>query len=319
MSDRPFRFGVQCYASDSPAKFRETARHAESLGYSALHLADHYFGPGPAMTAANHPLQNLAAVPAMAVAIEATTTLRVGCRVFCVDYHQPVVLAKELATLDFFSEGRVEIGLGAGWITSEYHAMGIAMDGPRVRIDRLRTTTGFVRQWFESGQMCEGDRAFEATPRRSDGTCPPIMIGGGAQRILTTAGEIADIVSLNFDNSAGAIGAKGIASGVPERTREKLAWIRAGAARAGRADPEIEIGAYFATVTDSPTVVEKTAGAFGMTVEQFSAYPHALAGPVAAVVDECERRRSEYAITYITVGAAAMASFAPVVAALNGR
>src|SRR5205823_12123148 len=97
---RPFRFAVQAYNADSAVAWRETARRTEALGYSTLHVADHYIGPGPALAATNHPVQVLAAVPAMMMAAEATTTLRVGCRVFCVDYHQPVVLAKELATMD---------------------------------------------------------------------------------------------------------------------------------------------------------------------------------------------------------------------------
>ena len=80
------------------------------------------------MASANHPIQELAAVPAMAVAAAATTTLRVGCRVFCVDYRHPAVLAKETATLDLLSDGRIEIGLGAGWLRGEYEALGMDFD-----------------------------------------------------------------------------------------------------------------------------------------------------------------------------------------------
>src|SRR5687767_2999712 len=122
---RPFRFAVQAYSAESAGAWRDLARKVEELGYSTLHLADHYIGPGPALSATNHPVQTLAAVPAMAVAAEATTTLRVGSRVLCIDYHHPVVLAKELATIDVLSEGRLEAGLGAGWLAGEYEAMGI--------------------------------------------------------------------------------------------------------------------------------------------------------------------------------------------------
>ena len=103
MSATPFRFGVQSYSATSGADWREQARTAESLGYSALHLADHVIGPGPALAATNHPVQNLSPVPAMAVAAEATTTLKVGCRVFCTDYRNPVMLAKDLATFPDFA------------------------------------------------------------------------------------------------------------------------------------------------------------------------------------------------------------------------
>ena len=115
-SANPFRFAVQSFNASSGAEWRERARKVEDLGYSALHLADHLLGPGAAIEAANHPVQQLAAVPAIAVAAEATSTLRVGCRVFCIDYRPAVVLAKEAATLDLFSDGRLELGLGAGWI-----------------------------------------------------------------------------------------------------------------------------------------------------------------------------------------------------------
>ena len=119
----PFRFGLQSYSSETPDAWRDLAKKAEAIGFSSFHLADHYIGEGPSLTAANHPVQNLAAIPAMMVAAEATDSIRIGCRVLCCDYHQPVVLAKEVATIDWFSGGRLELGLGAGWIQSEYEAV----------------------------------------------------------------------------------------------------------------------------------------------------------------------------------------------------
>ena len=102
---KPFRFGLQAYQATSAEQWRTLAREAEQAGYSAFHLADHYFGPGPLEAETRHPVQDLAAIPAMAVAAEATSTIRIGCRVLCVDYHVPAVLAKELATLDLLSDG----------------------------------------------------------------------------------------------------------------------------------------------------------------------------------------------------------------------
>jgi alkanesulfonate monooxygenase SsuD/methylene tetrahydromethanopterin reductase-like flavin-dependent oxidoreductase (luciferase family) len=110
---KPFRFGLQAYAPASAKDWRDLARKAESMGFSSFHLADHVIGPGPALNATGHPVQTVAAIPAMAVAAEATDTIKVGCRVLCVDYRNPVMLAKEVATLDFFSGGRLELGLGA--------------------------------------------------------------------------------------------------------------------------------------------------------------------------------------------------------------
>ncbi len=160
---RPFRFAVQSFSAKSGKEWRERAKRAEALGYSTLHLADHVVGPGEAMTKSNHPIQELAAVPAMMSAAEATTTLKVGCRVFCIDYQHPVVLAKQAATIDLLSDGRLELGLGAGWITAEYAAMGIPMERPGVRIGKLEEAVGAFRQLFS------GD---------------PVKVGGAHARIL---------------------------------------------------------------------------------------------------------------------------------------
>ena len=148
---RPFRFGVQSYSATSPQDWRDQAKRAEDLGFSTFSVADHVIGPGPALAATNHPVQDVAAIPAMAVAIEATETISVGARVFCVDYRQPVMFAKELATLDFFSGGRLELGLGAGWLQGEYEAMGVPWDRAGVRLDRFEETITLIRQFFGDG------------------------------------------------------------------------------------------------------------------------------------------------------------------------
>ena len=240
-SRHPFRFGVQSYAATSAADWREQARRAEALGYSALHLADHVIGPGPALAATNHPVQNVAAVPAMAVAAEVTSTLRIGCRVFCVDYRNPVMLVKEAATLDLFSDGRLELGLGAGWLQGEYEAMGVPWDPAGVRLDRLEATVQLVHDAFGPGELnLDGPHVhavgFEAVPKpvpsgsRRDGRhAPALMIGGGARRVLGIAGRSADIVSLNFDNSSGKLGPAGTSSSTAALTAEKIGWIRDGA------------------------------------------------------------------------------------------
>lgn len=322
----PFRFAVQAYSASSGKEWRELACRAEDLGYSTLHLADHYIGPGPKLDPTNHPVQELAAVPAMMSAAEATTTLRVGCRVFCAGYHNPVVLAKQLSTIDLLSDGRLEAGLGAGWLGNEYEAMGIEMGTPGERITLLDETLDVVEATFAGASVdVQGTQVtasgFEARPAASQQPRPPILIGGGAKRILTLAGRRADIVSLNFNNKSGAIGLDGMMSSTVEETHKKLGWVRDGARdRPDGSDfdsLEIEIGSYFTVVGDDATV-DATAGAFGMTGEQFRAYPHALAGSVAAICDEIRHRRDAFGITYYTVNASALDSFAPVVAALGG-
>jgi probable F420-dependent oxidoreductase len=319
---RPFRFGVQSYAATSPQDWRDQARWAEANGFSTFSVADHVIGPGPALSAGNHPVQDVATVPAMAVAIEATSTIRIGARVFCVDYRQPVVFAKEMATLDYFSEGRLELGLGAGWLQSEYEAMGVAWDRPGVRLDRLEETITLLRAHFGEGLVdVQGEHVnasgFEGVPKPTNGV-PPIMIGGGAKRILGIAGREADIVSLNFDNSSGKLGPDGFGSGTAAQTEQKIAWIRAGAGDRFD-DLELEIAAYFTIVTDHrDETLAKMAPGMGLEPDDLGTHPHGLIGSVDMICDQLVERRERYGISYVTFGARVAESVVPIVERLAG-
>lgn len=321
---KPFRFGLQAYAPNSGREWRELARKAEATGFSSFHLADHIIGPGPALTATGHPIQTVAAIPAMAVAAEATSTIKVGCRVLCVDYRNPVMLAKEVATLDFFSEGRLELGLGAGWLQNEYEAIGVPFDRPGIRIDRFEEVVALLRASFAEGELNINTPhvhavGFEAVPKPFTKSGPPIMIGGGAKRILTIAGREADIVSLNFNNSSGKLGAEGIGSSTAELTDQKIQWIKDGAG--SRFDQiEIEIAAYFTIVTpDGEGTRAKMAPMFGMTPEVFAEHPNALIGSVDEICDRINERRERFGISYISFGASVIDAVIPVVERLAGK
>ncbi|NQY55100.1 MAG: TIGR03621 family F420-dependent LLM class oxidoreductase [Ilumatobacteraceae bacterium] len=322
MTIRPFRFGLQSYNASSPDDWRGQARRAESHGFSTFSVADHVIGPGPALAATNHPVQDVAAIPAMAVAAEATSSIRIGSRVFCCDYRQPVMFAKELATLAFFSGGRLEIGLGAGWLAGEYDAMGVPFESAGIRIDRLEETIALIRAHMGEGEIAiDGDHVhavgFEGVPKAPDGV-PPVMIGGGSPRVLRLAGREADIVSLNFDNRSGVIGAEGMCSSTAELTDAKIDWIREGAG--DRFDNlDLEIGAYFTIVTDDrDDMLAKMAPMFGLDAEQFGEHPHALVGTVDSICDELIARRERYGINYVTFGAPSLDAVAPIVERLAG-
>ena len=321
---RPFRFSVQAFTPTSADDWRDTARAAEDLGYSCLHVADHYLGPGAAATAASHPPQTVAAIPAMMMAAAVTTEIKVGARVMCVDYHHPVVLAKSLATIDLLSGGRLEAGFGAGWITSEYDAMGIPMDRPGVRIDRMIEHVALARAYFAGEELdFAGEHVkvhgMAAVPAAVQEGGPRVMIGGGSPRVLRTAGRLADIVSVNFDNSAGKIGAHGIGSGTAVGTAEKVAWVKEGAGdRFG--DIELEIAAYFVTVTDDRDgAIGKLSAAFGLPPDEVAKHMHTLVGSVDEICDTLEQRRDAHGFSYINVASRNMHAFAPVVARLTGR
>ncbi|MFN8023525.1 MAG: TIGR03621 family F420-dependent LLM class oxidoreductase [Acidimicrobiales bacterium] len=319
-TQKPFRFAASSAAAGSAGAWTELARRVEGSGYSTLYVADHY------VDAASNGGQQLAAIPAIMAAAAVTTTLRVGARVLCIDYHQPVVLAKQAATIDLLSDGRFDLGLGAGWVGSEYEAMGLVMDDAPTRIARLADTVAFVRRFF-AGEALDGGTGsvaasgFVGQPQPVQAGGPPIMIGGGARKVLTLAGQVADIVSFNFDNRAGRVGPESVQSAAASVMEQRIAWVRDGAG--DRFDRiELEVGAYFTIVTpDTPTAqvaADKMGEMFGMSADDMLAHPNALIGTVDEICDRLVERRERYGISFVTVSERNLDAFAPVVARLAG-
>ena len=186
---RPFRFGMQLSKASSLTAWRDTARKLEDLGYSTLFIPDHFedqYGPLVALT----------------VAAEATTTLNVGSLVFDNDYRHPLVLAKECATLDLASEGRLEVGLGAGWMESDYDQSGVEYDSPGVRVGRLEEGIKIVKAlWANDTVDFEGEHyhltGAHGQPRPHSPGGPKLLIGGGSRRVLRIAAENAQIIGIN--------------------------------------------------------------------------------------------------------------------------
>jgi hypothetical protein len=257
----------------------------------------------------------------MAAAV--TNTLRIGARVFCIDYHHPVVLAKSAATLDLLSDGRLELGLGAGWVNSEYAAMGLHMDSAGTRIQRLADYVEFTKAFFAGETLDLTNSAasvhdFKGQPVPVQQPCPPIMIGGGGRKVLTLAGRVADIVSFNFNNSAGAVGPSSVRSATDALMHERISWVREGAGNRFD-DIELEVGGYFLMITDDALpAAEKLGASFGLSAEEMIAHPNALIGSVDAICDRLVERRERYGISYVMVSMRSTEAFAPVVARLAG-
>jgi probable F420-dependent oxidoreductase len=299
---------------------------AEEFGYYSVLFTDHYLGPGSAMTEANHVPQPLASVPSAVLSALVTTTLHVGFRVLCIDYHNPVVLAKELATLDQISGGRLEVGLGAGWVKSEYEAMGVQFDTAGKRIARLGAVVSLLRSAFRSEQVdvdAAGVRAFGftalPTPVRAEG--PPIAVGGGGPKILSLAGATADIVAFNINHGGGRLDGRGAELATAEITDERVAWVCEAAADAGRETPTLEIGITASAIgsDDIEAATMPFRDAYRMPPAAIVEHPHALIGSVDAICDRLVERRERYGFSYITIRDRVMESFAPVVARLAGR
>ncbi|HEX3090716.1 MAG TPA: TIGR03621 family F420-dependent LLM class oxidoreductase, partial [Ilumatobacteraceae bacterium] len=240
-SHRPFRFGVQASTAADADAWVALARSVESLGYSTLTMPDH-FG------------DQLAPVPALMAAAAATETLRVGALVWDNDYKHPIVLAKELATIDVLSRGRLEIGIGAGWLASDYEQSGIAFDSNKVRVDRFEEGLAVIKGAISSEAFSfTGDHYtvtdYTGAPRPVQTPCPPILVGGGGKRVLSIAAREADIVGINGTLAAGAIGPDAIASMTAAAIDTKVDIVKA-AAGARFYEIEMNIRAFMVRVTD---------------------------------------------------------------------
>ncbi len=321
MDRPPFRFAVQATNAAGGREWRDTVRKVEDLGYSTLFLADHYLGPGPAQRAARIPRQDLAPIAAMAAAAACSETLRIGCRVFCIDYHVPAVLAKEAATLDLLSDGRLEMGIGAGWSQVEYAAMGLDFDRPGRRIAKLAEVISLLKAHWRGEELdCSGEfvqvRGYAGRPRPVQRPHPPIMIGGGGQRVLSLAGREADIVSMS---SVPFVARDADGLDPQEVAQRRIGFVRAAAGERYRL-LEVESSPYFTEITDDPeTVLSGVAKSTGISVDLLRNHPNVLIGSSESVVETLYSRREALGVNYVTVPQSQIESFAPVVALLRGR
>ncbi len=307
---RPFRFGVQLASAGDAAEWSTLARRAEELGYSSVMMPDH-FG------------DQLAPVPALMAAAAATTTLRVGTLVFANDYKHPVVLAKEVATLDLLSGGRVEFGIGAGWMNTDYEQSGIPHDRAGVRIDRLGEAITVCKAAFAGERFDhQGEHytitGYEPSPTPVQQPGPPLLIGGGGKRILTLAAQRADIVGINPKIASGAIDTDVAQNGAAARTDEKIGWVRDAAG--DRYDQlELNMLVFAVAVTDDAAgVTEMMAPMFGLDPAEVADYPLAWIGTEDEIVETLQARRERWDVSYLVVQADAMEAAAPIVARLAG-
>jgi probable F420-dependent oxidoreductase len=317
---KPFRFAIQATNASGAREWREFVCKVEDLGYSTLFLADHYLGPGPAQRVARTPRQDLAPIAAIAAAAAHTTVLRVGCRVFCIDYHVPAVLAKEVATLDLLSDGRLEVGIGAGWSGVEYEAMGLTFDTPGRRISKLGEVVALIKAHCAGHELALAGEyvnvnGYKGTPTSIQRPHPPIMIGGGRERVLSYAAREADIVSINTVQFA-ARNDDGLTP--QEEAVRRFEYVRAGAGtRIG--DLDIESSPYFVTIADDvQSAYDGMAAKTRMAPAVLRDHPNVLVGSVDAIVETLQERRETHGTNYVTVQQTQAERFAPVVARLTG-
>ena len=308
---KPFRFGVQASTASSGKAWRDLARRVEGNGYATLTMPDH-FG------------DQLAPMPALMAAAEATTTLRVGALVFDNDYKHPLVLAKELATMDVLSDGRVEVGLGAGWMRTDYEAAGMPFDGNGVRVDRFEEALVIMKGLFSAGPFSFSGAHYTITeydglPKPVQKPWPPFLIGGGGRRVLGIAARHADSIGINGTISHGAIDSAAIATMTAAAVDEKVGWVHAAAG--DRIDAiEFNVRTFFVKVCeDRQAQAAAIAGMMGLTTDAVLEAPFAIVGTPRQIADDLLARRERWGFSYVIVGAEDVDSFAPVVAELAGK
>lgn len=305
----PFRFAVTASHARTAEAWTALARRAEELGYSSLLVPDHLG-------------TQLSPIAAMATAAAVTTRLRIGGFVFANDFRHPLVLAREAATLDLLSNGRLELGLGAGWRTADYRQLGIPYDAPGRRIDRLVEATGLVKRLLAGATVTHAGAhyrlgAAQVRPRPVQQPHPPILMGGGGPRMLRLAAREADIVGFipQFSPRGRPIWTD-ITEGALSR---KVAIVREAA---GDRFERLELNLFIAdagmvgrgvSVPGSMLTAVKWAatGAVGS--------PYVLYGTLAKLQETLEWRRDRTGISYYAIRQGSMEAMAPLVDALAGR
>jgi probable F420-dependent oxidoreductase len=315
---RAFRFGVINEHMQSREEWVTAARRTEDLGYATFLIRDHFiqepFG------------YQFAPLAALMTAANVTKTLRVGSLVFDNDYRHPLLLAKEAATLDLLSDGRFELGIGAGWLRSEYEQVGLAFDAPGVRVDRLEEALQVIKGSFAEEPLTFSGHhytvtGFDSFPKPVQRPRPPLLIGAGSRRMLSLAAREADIVGILPKALANGTISADVAERSAATMAQKVEWVRQAA---GERFHEIELSMVI-TIEITGNQQQRAAqiaserGWSGIPVEQVLEMPSLFIGPVEQIIEEMLARRERYGFSYYVISDASMETVAPIVARLAGK
>ena len=316
----PFRFGVICERMQSAEEWIAKARFAESARYSTFLIRDHFirepFG------------DQFAPMVALMAAADATKTLRVGNLVLDNDYRHPVVLAKEAATLDLLSGGRLELGIGAGWLKAEYEQAGMSFDAAGVRVSRLKEALHVLKGLFADQPLTFSGSHYtisqlDGFPKPLQRPHPPILIGAGSRRMLELAAQEANIVGILPRALPDGTISEEVTERLPATMEQKIAWVRQAA---GERLSQLELNMVIAPVfTEQQQQKERTEqlirerGWSGVSVAQALEMPSIFVGSADQMVEVMWRRRELYGFSYYVVSDTQMAAFAPVVSLLAGK
>jgi probable F420-dependent oxidoreductase len=308
---RAFRFGVSVRTAGSAAEWIGLARKVEALGYATLNVPDHLTDrPAP--------------MPVLAAAAAATTRLRVGTLVLNNDFRHPVLLAREAATLDWLSEGRFELGLGAGYMKSEYDEAGLAFERGAVRVERLAESVAVITGLCTGAPVTFTGRHYQVAAHRIhplpvQRPRPPILIGGNGPRLLTLAATDADIVGLTGITFAAAGTQPELSGFRAAAVDERLALLRTAAASRFE---HLELNALLqrVIVTDDrrAAATELARRWTALTVDDILDSPFVALGSVDEITAQLLTRRQRWGLSYYVVFESSIDAFAPVVQRLAG-
>ena len=294
----------------SRAEWIARARRAEALGYAILVMPDHLIGT------------RMAVAPALVLAAEVTTRLRVGSFVFDNDFRHPAVLAQEIGTVDVLAEGRFEFGIGAGWMRGEYEKAGIPFDGGGTRVERMAEALTIIKDLFGPKPVTFKGRHYNITGL--EGTCkpvrqphPPILIGGGGKRLLAIAATQADIISIMPRSKRDGSGLED-GDATAEAFDQKLRLVRD---VAGSRFDQLEFNTLVQEVIvtdDAPAAAAKLAGDWGLSVPEVLESPLLLIGTKDEIREKLRVMRDRLRISYVTVFEKNMEALAPVIEPLLG-
>ncbi|HEX9437906.1 MAG TPA: TIGR03621 family F420-dependent LLM class oxidoreductase [Candidatus Limnocylindria bacterium] len=306
---RALRFSTQLGGAASGQEWLARVRALEQMGYGTIVMPDHVIGG------------TWSPIVALAGAAVATTTARLGTLVIDNDFRNPLMLAREVATLDVLSNGRFELGIGAGWAIRDNESLGIPYDRGRVRVERLAEAVPLLKRFFAEDEVTHRGAYYrhekaQCRPRTIQRPHPPILIGGAGPRLLALAGREADIVQI-FGSVKPDGSWRDLRDVTIEAAREKIGLVR-DAAR-GRFD-RIELSMVQDVVlTDDPErAIDERARETGMPRDLVASSIYRPMGPVDQVRAHVLRLAAELGVTYFTIRGPHVDDLAPVVRELTG-
>ena len=308
---RKFRFGVLAARKVTRQEWKEKARRIEDAGFSTLLMTDHLGD------------DRLSPLPALVSAADAAPALRVGTIVLNNDLRHPAVLAKDVATVDILTDGRFELGLGAGWEHEDYERAGLPYDRAAVRVSRLEESMTILDALFTGETVNYSGKYYTITdlpalPKPAQQPRPPFLVGGGGKRVLSVAARMADIVGVHIRARTDGAG-QDWTSATREDVEKKVGWVREAA---GERFPQLELcqNLFAVVVTgDRQATARQMTGRFGLPEDAILESPYFLIGSVEQISEQLQENRQRFGISYIISPDVFMDALTPVVANLVGK